>query len=72
MRDTKGRGEGTSPLFRGDSLPKAGAIGAEPLWKCPVSGPKYSAFFLTQDTRARLKQDLADFEPGLRTRMKSQ
>jgi len=44
MRDTKGCGEETSPLFRGDSLhgptygrTNAGALGAEPLGKCPVS-----------------------------------
>jgi hypothetical protein len=37
MRDTKGCGEEASPLFRGDSLPQAGALGAEPLGKCPMS-----------------------------------
>ena len=45
MRDTKGCGEGTSPLFRGNSLPQAGALGAEPLGKCPVLSPTHLADF---------------------------
>ena len=35
---TEGCGEEASPLFRGNSPPKAGALGAEPLGKCCVPG----------------------------------